>query len=94
MPFQHPGVKCRSAILFHSEEYQVGKNTLFECVMQGLGLDNCTIITPEEAISRERNFLENQLVLIDEILIDGDYKKKLSTLNILKPSLLYLYQHQ
>ena len=85
MPFQHPGVKCRSAILFHSEEYQVGKNTLFECVMQGLGLDNCTIITPEEAISRERNFLENQLVLIDEILIDGDYKKKLSTLNILKP---------
>ena len=66
-------------------EFQVGKNTFFEIVQQGLGLDNCAVITPGEAIARERNFLENQLVLIDELLIDGDYKKKISTLNILKP---------
>ena len=72
-------------MLFHSEHYQVGKNTLFEMIRLGLGKDNCTIITPENAVARERNFLENQLVLIDEILIDGDYKKRLSTLNILKP---------
>ena len=85
MPFQQPGNKVRSAIIFHSEEFQVGKNTFFEIVQQGLGVDNCAVITPGEAISRERNFLENQLVLIDEILIDGDYKKKVSTLNILKP---------
>ena len=62
-------------MLFHSEHYQVGKNTLFEMIRLGLGKDNCTIITPENAVARERNFLENQLVLIDEILIDGDYKK-------------------
>ena len=85
LPFQQPGNKIRSAVLFHSEHYQVGKNTLFEMIRLGLGKDNCTIITPENAVARERNFLENQLVLIDEILIDGDYKKRLSTLNILKP---------
>jgi len=85
MPFKQPGNKVRSALLFHSEEPQLGKNTFFQIVQEGLGEDNCAVITPEEAVSRERTFLENQLVLIDEILIDGDYKKKISTLNILKP---------
>ena len=85
MPFQQPGNKVRSALIFHSEQYQVGKNTYFQIIQEGLGVDNCAVITPEEAISRERSFLENQLVLIDEILIDGDYKKKISTLNVLKP---------
>ena len=83
--FQKPGVKVRNCICFHSEEKQLGKNTLFDIVRYGLGEDNCIIITPSEAIARERTYLEHQLVLIDEILIDGDYKKKLSTLNILKP---------
>tara|TARA_R110000824_G_scaffold11303_3_gene49396 strand:- start:2095 stop:4527 length:2433 start_codon:yes stop_codon:yes gene_type:complete len=85
MPFQQPGNKVRSALLFHSENYQVGKNTFYSIVQEGLGLDNCAVVTPEEAIDRGRTFLENQLVLIDEILIDGDYKKKISTLNVLKP---------
>jgi hypothetical protein len=76
MPFQQPGNKVRSALIFHSEQYQVGKNTYFQIIQEGLGEDNCAVITPEEAISRERSFLENQLVLIDEILIDGDYKKR------------------
>ena len=83
--FQKPGVKIRSCICFHSEERQVGKNTLFDVVMAGLGEDNCIIISPEEAIAREKNYLEHQLVLIDEILIDGDYKKKIAVLNMLKP---------
>ena len=68
LPFQQPGNKIRSAVLFHSEHYQVGKNTLFEMIRLGLGKDNCTIITPENAVARERNFLENQLVLIDCVI--------------------------
>ena len=83
--FQHPGVKNRSAVLIHSEEKQLGKGSLFETVRAALGHDNCTIITPENAIAREKSFIENQLVLIDEILIDGDYKKKVGVLNTLKP---------
>ena len=85
MPFQRRGEKVRSTIIMHSEENQVGKSTLFEIQRQGLGKDNCIVITPENACRREKAFLPHQLVLIDELLIDGDYKKKISVLNILKP---------
>ena len=49
-----PGVKVRNCICFHSEEKQLGKNTLFDIVRYGLGEDNCIIITPSEAIAREK----------------------------------------
>ena len=85
MPFQEPGNKVRSAILFHSKEFQVGKNTFFSIVQQALSKDNCAVINPIEAIDKAKGFLEHQLVLIDEIKLDGDYKKKVSTLNNMKP---------
>ena len=85
MPFQRPGEKVRSSIVMHSFRNQIGKSTVFEIEKQGLGKDNCIVITPENAIRREKAFLPNQLVLIDELLIDGDYKKKIAVLNILKP---------
>jgi len=85
MPFQHPGNKVRSAILFHSEHYQVGKNTFFSIVREALGKDNCAIVTPGEAVDRQKGFLEHQLVLIDEIKLDGKYQEKISTLNTMKP---------
>jgi len=85
MPFQQRGNKVRSAILFHSKEFQVGKNTLFSIVQQGLGKDNCAVISPTEAIDKAKGYLEHQLVLIDEIKLDGDFKKKISTLNNMKP---------
>ena len=85
MPFQEPGNKVRSAILFHSKEFQVGKNTFFSIVQQALSKDNCLVINPIEAIDKAKGFLEHQLVLIDEIKLDGDYKKKVSTLNNMKP---------
>ena len=43
------------------------------------------MINPIEAIDKAKGFLEHQLVLIDEIKLDGDYKKKVSTLNNMKP---------
>jgi len=43
------------------------------------------VINPIEAIDKAKGFLEHQLVLIDEIKLDGDYKKKVSTLNNMKP---------
>ena len=85
MPFQQPGNKIKKAVLFHSKEFQVGKNTFFSIVQEGLGKDNCAVIDPIEAIDKARGFLEHQLVLIDEIKLDGDYKKKVSTLNVMKP---------
>ena len=85
MPFQRPGEKVRNCIVMHSEENQVGKSTIFETAQQGLGLKNCIVITPENACRREKAFLQHQLVLIDELYIDGDWKKKQSVLNTLKP---------
>ena len=85
MPFKYRGEKVRSTILLHSEFNQLGKSTVFEVVQRGLGKNNCIVITPENACRREKAFLQKQLVLIDEILIDGDYKKKKSVLNVLKP---------
>ena len=85
MPFKQPGNKVRSAVLMHSKEYQVGKGTLFAIMQEALGKDNCTVISPLEAIDKAKGFLEHQLVLIDEIKLDGDYKKKVSTLNVMKP---------
>jgi hypothetical protein len=85
MPFQRPGEKVRSSIVMHSFRNQIGKSTVFETAERGLGKDNCIVITPENAVRREKAFLPHQLVLIDELLIDGDYKKKIAVLNILKP---------
>jgi len=85
MPFQQPGNKVRSAILFHSKEFQVGKNTFFSIVQQALSKDNCAVIMPTEAVDKAKGFLEHQLVLIDEIKLDGDWHKKISTLNNMKP---------
>jgi len=85
MPFQKPGEKIRSAIIFHSEAFQIGKSTLIKIVRKGLGNDNCTIIRPENATARERGFIEHQLVLIDEIKTDGTIDEKKSVMNILKP---------
>tara|TARA_R110000751_G_scaffold301890_1_gene415603 strand:+ start:41 stop:2458 length:2418 start_codon:yes stop_codon:yes gene_type:complete len=85
MPFQRPGVKTRSAIVLHSKQYQTGKSTLFEIIRQSLGSKNCTIIKPDNAIARELSFIENQLVFVDEIKIDGNIEEKKSILNRLKP---------
>ena len=71
MNFQRPGVKVRNAILWHSFEKQLGKNTLMEIIRKALGYRNCTIISPQNAVAREKTFIEHQLVFIDEIKIDG-----------------------
>tara|TARA_R100000951_G_scaffold79654_1_gene67537 strand:+ start:91 stop:2190 length:2100 start_codon:yes stop_codon:yes gene_type:complete len=85
MPFQRPGEKVRSAIVFHSEAYQVGKSTVFKIMRKGLGQDNATIIKPENATARELGFLEHQSVFIDEIKIDGSIEEKYSVMNKMKP---------
>ena len=85
MPFQQPGNKIKKAVLFHSKEFQVGKNTFFSIVQQALSKDNCAVIMPTEAVDKAKGFLEHQLVLIDEIKLDGDWHKKISTLNVMKP---------
>lgn len=84
-PFQHAGTKIRSAPFFHSKFKQLGKTTLSKIMVKALGADNATIITAGNALSRERSFIENQFVLIDEIRTDGSIDEKRANLNVLKP---------
>lgn len=85
MPLQRPGVKIRSALLFHSKSKQVGKTTLSKIMQKILGANNTTVISPTNAIDRQKSFIENQLVFIDEIKIDGNIEEKKSVMNKLKP---------
>ena len=84
--FQHPGRKIRSSILTYSKFQQVGKSSLFKTIQKGLGDDNCSIISPKQAIDRSKAFLiDKQLVLIDELRIEGTKNYKGLIMDLLKP---------
>ena len=44
----------------HSEEYQVGKGTVFSIMQEVLGGDKCTVITQNEDIDKAKGYLEHQ----------------------------------
>ena len=84
--FQQPGEKIRHSILTYSFNQQIGKSTLFKTIQEGLGVDNCSIISPKQAIDRGKAFLiDKQLVLIDELRITGNKIYKGVIMDILKP---------
>ena len=69
-----------------SPQFQIGKSSLFKTVRKGLGLKNCAIIGPKQAVDREKAFLaDKMLVLVDELKLSSDHRENVSTLNILKP---------
>ena len=84
--FQKPGEKIRHSILTYSKYQQIGKSTLFKTIQKALGEDNCSIISPKQAIDKGKAFLiGKQLVLIDELRITGNKIYKGVIMDILKP---------
>ena len=84
--FQQPGEKIRHSLLTYSKYQQIGKSTLFKTIQQGLGEDNCSIISPKQAIDKGKAFLiGKQLVLIDELRITGNKIYRGVIMDILKP---------
>tara|TARA_Y100001963_G_C6786627_1_gene453168 strand:+ start:615 stop:3029 length:2415 start_codon:yes stop_codon:yes gene_type:complete len=84
--FQNPGEKIRHSILTYSEFQQIGKSSLFKTIQKALGEDNCSIISPKQAIDKGKAFLiGKQLVLIDELRITGSKVYKGIIMDILKP---------
>ena len=84
--FQYPGRKIRHSVLTYSKYQQVGKSSLFKTIQKGLGEDNCSIISPKQAIDKSKAFLiDKQLVLIDELRIQGTKNYKGLIMDILKP---------
>ena len=84
--FQQPGRKIRTCPLVYSEQKQIGKSSVFKTVQDGLGTDNCSIITPQQALDKGKGFLvDKQLVLIDELKVSGSKSERTAVMNILKP---------
>ena len=84
-PLQNPGVKIRHAIILQSDEFQVGKGSLFDLHRDLLGHHNTNKIDLEQAINREKGFLvDKQTVLIDEAKAKGSWGEKSQFINTLK----------
>jgi len=84
-PLQNPGVKIRHALIFQSDEFQLGKGSLFDLHRDIVGHNNTNKIDLQQAINRERNFLvDKQTVLIDEAKASGSWTEKAMFINTLK----------
>ena len=84
-PLQNPGVKIRHAIIMQSDEFQLGKGSLFDLHRDMLGKHNTNKIDLQQALNRERSFLvDKQTVLIDEAKASGSWTEKAMFINTLK----------
>ena len=84
-PIQNPGVKIRSAVIMQSDEFQLGKGSLFDLHRDILGHGNTRKIELAEALDKGKNYLLNyQTVLIDEAKSSGSWSEKAQLINTLK----------
>ena len=84
-PIQNPGTKIRHAIIMQSDEFQLGKGSLFDVHRDILGHHNTNKIDLKEALDKSKGYLINkQTVLIDEAKASGSWNEKNMFLNTLK----------
>ena len=84
-PIQNPGKKIRHALLLQSDEFQLGKGSLFDIHRDLLGHHNTNKIDLKEALDKAKGYLINkQTVLIDEAKASGSWNEKNMFLNTLK----------
>lgn len=81
---QNRGDKIRYAILLFSPEQQLGKGSLFSLMRKILGKNNTAEIDVGEALDKSKSFLDNQLVLIDELKSDEKFNTNKKLVNMLK----------
>ena len=82
---QNAGSKIRHAIILQSDEYQLGKGSLFDIHRDILGNHNTRKIELEEALDKGKGYLINAItVLIDEAKSSGSWSEKTKLINTLK----------
>ena len=82
---QHKGKKVRHAVIMQSDEFQLGKGSLFDVMRDILGHDNTNKIDLKQALDKGKGYLINkQLVLIDEAKASGSWSEKSMFVNTLK----------
>ena len=83
--YQNPGQKIRWAVILQSDEFQLGKGSLFDLHRDILGHNNTRKIELAEALDKGKNYLLNyQTVLIDEAKSSGSWSEKAQLINTLK----------
>jgi len=82
---QEPGKKIRHALIFQSDEFQLGKGSTFDVIRDILGHQNTNKIDLQQAIDKGKGYLVNkQFVLIDEAKLSGSWSEKSLFVNTLK----------
>jgi len=83
--YQNPGKKIRHALILQSDEFQLGKGSLFDVHRDILGHSNTRKIELEEALDKGKGYLINAItVLIDEAKSSGSWSEKAKLINTLK----------
>jgi hypothetical protein len=83
--YQNPGKKIRHALILQSDEFQLGKGSLFDVHRDILGTNNTRKIELEEALDKGKGYLINAItVLIDEAKSSGSWSEKAKLINTLK----------
>ena len=92
--YQNPGKKIRHALILQSDEFQLGKGSLFDVHRDILGHGNTRKIELEEALDKGKGFLINAItVLIDEAKSSGSWSEKAKLINTLKTIISLKFKH-
>ena len=82
--YQYPGEKIRFAFILQTNEFQIGKGSIWYGIKNTLG-DNVKKVDIEESLDKAKQFLtDRQLVLIDEMKSKGDWDEREEILNKFK----------
>ena len=82
---QNKGKKIRHGIIFQSNEFQLGKGSLYDVMRDILGRVNAKKIELGQALDKGKGYLVNSMmVLIDEAKSSGKWEEKQLLLNTMK----------
>jgi len=82
---QNKGKKVRHGLIFQSDEFQLGKGSLYDINRDILGRNNAKKIELQQALDKGKGYLVNSImVLIDEAKSSGKWEEKQLLLNTMK----------
>ena len=82
---QNPGKKIRHALIMQSDEFQLGKGSLYDVMRDILGKVNAKKIELDQALDKGKGYLINSMMtLIDEAKSSGKWEEKQRLINTLK----------
>ena len=82
---QNKGKKVRHGIILQSDEFQLGKGSLYDVNRDILGRVNAKKIELEQALDKGKGYLVNSIMcLIDEAKSTGKWEEKQKLINTLK----------